>query len=147
MLVAKSALTHIGQLDGTLRAGVHEPIAALRVEFGSRDDFSKLLHVCRLDVYNIEALILDVEIPQIDAQIVTANESLAIAVDGDAIDVISMGIGIGAPRYCSHDSIMVGHSRELQLCGILKARARSSSPANTGWSQLIGEIVLSDDLE
>jgi hypothetical protein len=36
------------------------------VEFGSSDDLCKLFHVRRLDVHDIEALILDIQVPQVD---------------------------------------------------------------------------------
>ena len=67
VLIAECALTHVRQLDGTFRACVHKPITALRVELSSGDDFGQFLHVCRLDINNVEALVLDIEVPQIDA--------------------------------------------------------------------------------
>lgn len=63
MLVAQGALSHVSQLDCALRAGIHEPVAAQGVKFCSCDDLSKFLHVSRLDIDNIKALVLDVEIP------------------------------------------------------------------------------------
>ena len=63
VLIAQSILSHIGQLYGTLRARIHEPVAALRMKFSSGNDFSQLLHVCWLYVDNVEALILNVEVP------------------------------------------------------------------------------------
>lgn len=81
MLVAKSTLSHICKLDCALRTCVHEPITALRVEFCSRDDFGQLFHVCRLDVHDVEALILDVEVPEVDSEIIAADKCLTIAVD------------------------------------------------------------------
>ena len=147
MLIAKCALSHVRQLNGSLGACIHEPIAALGMEFGGRDDFGQFFHVCRLDVHNVETLILDVEIPQVNAQVVTANEGLAITVDRYAVDVISVSISIGSPRDRSHDSIVVGHPGKLQLRGVLEATARSSSSARARRGQFIGEIVLSHHLE
>lgn len=111
MLVTQRTLSHIGQLDGSLGTGVHEPITAVRMKLGSGNNFSEFLHVCRLDIDDVEALVLDIEIPEVDAKIVTADECLAIAVDRNAIDVISVGIGISTTRNRSHDGIVMGHSR------------------------------------
>lgn len=72
MLVTQSPLAHIRQLDRSLRACVHEPVAAGGVEFGGRDDFRQLLHVCGLDIDNVKTLVLDVQIPQVDPEIVAA---------------------------------------------------------------------------
>lgn len=111
MRVTQRAFTHVSKLDGALAAGIHEPVATLRVEFGSGDDLGQLLHVGRLDVDDIEALVLNVKVPQIDPQVITGNERLSITVYGNAVDVISMSIGIGASRDSGHNSIMVCHAR------------------------------------
>ncbi len=66
MLIAKCALTHIGQFDGAFGTGVHKPIATYRMELCSRDDFREFLHVGRFDVNNVETLVLDIEIPQVN---------------------------------------------------------------------------------
>lgn len=81
MLVAESALSHICELDSAFRTCIHEPIAALGVKFGSCDDFGQLFHIRGLDVDNVEALILDVEVPEVDPKVITADKCLAIAVD------------------------------------------------------------------
>lgn len=115
MLIAKGTFTHIGQFDGSLGAGIHEPVATLWMEFGSSNDFGQFLHVCRFYVNDIEGLILNVEIPEIDPEIVTADKSFTVAVDRDTIDVISMSICVGSSRNRGDDGIMMGHSRELEL--------------------------------
>lgn len=114
MLVAKSALPHIRKLDGALGAGVHEPVTADRVELGCRDDFGQLLHVCRLDIHDIETLVLDVEVPQVDSEIVTADKGLAIAVHRDAIYMVGVGICVGSPRDSSDDGVMVCQAWQLE---------------------------------
>jgi len=63
MLIAESTFSHVCELDGAFATGVHEPIAALRVKFCGSDDLCKLLHVSRLDIHNVEALVLNVEVP------------------------------------------------------------------------------------
>ena len=114
MLITQRTLSHIRQLDGPLAARIHEPVAALWVELRRRDHLRQLLHVGGLDVDDVEALILDVEIPQVDPEIITADERLPVAVDRDAVDVIGVGVGIGPTRHGGDDGIMVGQSRELQ---------------------------------
>ena len=63
VLITKRTLTHICQLNRAFGACVHKPVAALRVEFGSGDDLRKLFHIRRLDIDNVEALILNVQVP------------------------------------------------------------------------------------
>ena len=65
MLIAQGTFPHVCELYCSLGARIHEPITALRVELCSSDDLRQFLHVCRLDVNYVEALILYVEIPQI----------------------------------------------------------------------------------
>ena len=83
------------------------------MEFCSCDDLGQLLHVCGLDVDNVEALILDVEIPQIDPKIITADKGFAIAVDRDAVDVVGVRIRISPTRNGGDDRIMMGHTGKL----------------------------------
>jgi len=80
MLIAKGTLPHIGQLDGSLGTSIHKPVAANGMELGCRDDLSELFHVRRLDVDYVEALVLDIEVPEVDPQVVTADECFAIAI-------------------------------------------------------------------
>lgn len=81
MLIAQRAFSHVGELDSTLRAGVHEPVAALRVELGRSDDLCQLLHIGRFDINDVEALILDIQVPKIYSQVIAADECFSIAVD------------------------------------------------------------------
>lgn len=67
MLITQSTLAHVGKLNCALGAGVHEPVAAERVEFGGGDDLCEFLHVCGLDVDNVETLVLNVEVPKVDS--------------------------------------------------------------------------------
>jgi hypothetical protein len=113
MLVAQGTLTHVGQLDGALGTRIHEPIAANGMELSRCDDLCELLHVGWLDVDNIEALVLDVEIPQIDAQIIAADECLPIAVDRYAVDMVGVCIRIRLSGYCRNDSVVMCEPWEL----------------------------------
>jgi len=84
------------------------------MEFRSRYHFCQLFHVCRFDVNDIEALVLNVQIPKVDAKIVAANKRLSIAVDRDAVDVVCVSIGVGPSWNSGHDSVMVCHAWQLQ---------------------------------
>jgi hypothetical protein len=70
MLIAQRSLPHICQLDCAFTRRIHEPVASGGMEFCSSDDLSQLFHVRRLDVDDVEALILDVEVPQVYSQVV-----------------------------------------------------------------------------
>ncbi len=135
MLVAQRAFAHIGELDRSLGAGIHEPVATLGVELSGRDHFCQLLHVGGLYVDNVEALVLDVEVPEIYAQIVTADEGLAVAVYRNAVDVVGMGIGICPPRHGGDDCIVVGQPGKLQVVGVseLRSRGRPGSSSSAGY--------------
>jgi hypothetical protein len=80
MLITQSALSHVCKLDCAFRACVHEPIAALWMELSSRDHLCQLLHICWFDVNNVEALVLDIQVPQVYPQIIAANEGFAVTV-------------------------------------------------------------------
>jgi hypothetical protein len=151
MLIAKSALAHIRQLDSSLGAGVHEPVTADRVELGSCDDLGKFLHVGRLDIHNVEALVLDVEVPQVDSEIITADEGLAITVHGDAIDMIRVGVRIRSPWDGGNNSVVVCQTRHLKSSSILEGSPRRPRKATTthgtSWSHLIRQVVLCHHFE
>lgn len=84
------------------------------MKLGSRDDFSELFHIRWLDVDNVETLILDVEVPQIDAEVVTTYERLPIAIDGYAVYVVGMSICVISARNSGDDGIVVSQSGELE---------------------------------
>lgn len=151
MLVAKGTLAHISQLDSAFGTRVHEPIAARGVEFGSRDDFGELFHVRGLDIHNVETLVLNVEVPQVDAEIITADKRLSIAVNGYAVDVVGMGVGVGLPGYSCHDGIMMGETRQLQITGTLDSTRqrsrRSTSARDAARGRLARQVVFCDDFQ
>lgn len=62
------------------------------MEFGRGNHLGQLFHVSWLDVNDVEALVLYVEVPKIDPQIVTADKSLSVAVDRDTVNVVSVCI-------------------------------------------------------
>lgn len=81
VLVAQSTFSHIRQLDGALGTSIHEPVAANRVKLRRGYNLCKLLHVGGLDINDVKTLVLDVQVPKVDSQIITTDERLAIAVD------------------------------------------------------------------
>ena len=150
VLVTQRPLSHVGKLDGTLGTGIHEPIAAGGMEFGGRDHFRQLLHVRRLDIDDVEALILNIKVPQVHAQIVATDECFPVAVDGDTVDVIGVCISVRPPGNGGHDGIMVCHPRKLQQGRILErltGRAGCPSATNAGGRQLAREVVFRNDLQ
>ena len=151
MLIAESTLSHIRKLNGPLGAGIHEPVAHDRMELGCRDDLRQLLHVRRLDVDNIKALVLDIQVPQINPQIVTANKRLPVGVYRYAVDVIGMGVGVGSTRNGGDNGIMMRHAGELQRGGILEREARwsrrTTSACDIRGCQVAAQVILRNHLE
>lgn len=149
VLVAQCALPHVGKLDRALGAGVHEQVTRLGMEFGRGDDLRQLFHVCWLDVHDVEALVLNVQVPQVDSKIIRADEGLPIAVHRYAVDVVCMRIGIGLARYRGDDGVVKRESRKLEVMGSVEARAlhRTASAWDAGWRQLLRQVVLGHNLK
>jgi len=80
------------------------------MELSGGDNFGELFHVCWLNINNVEALVLDVEIPQVDPQVVTADKRFTIAVDRYAVDVIGVRICVGLPGYGCNYGIVVSEA-------------------------------------
>lgn len=120
MLITQCPLPHISKLNRSFGAGVHKPVATGRVEFGGRDNLCKLLHVRGFDINDIKALVLNVEIPQIDSEVITADEGLPVAVHRNTVYMVRMSIGVRPSRHSCDNRIMVRHSWKLQHGGILK---------------------------
>ena len=120
VFITQCSLAHVGQLDGALGASVHKPVAAGGVEFGGGDDFGEFLHICGFDVDNVKALILNIKVPKVDTKIIAAYEGFSVTVNGDAVDMVCMGVGICPSGHSSHDGIMVCHAGELQQRRVLE---------------------------
>lgn len=114
VLITQCPLAHVRQLDGSLRASIHKPVTTGRVEFGRGDNFGEFFHVGRFDIDNVETLVLDVKVPEVDSEIIAAYEGLSVTVDGDAVDVVCMGVCICPPRYGCDNGVMVCHPGKLQ---------------------------------
>lgn len=89
-MIAERGLTHVTELDNSFAGTEHEEITLLWVTLGSSDDLGQFFHVGRLDIDNIEAVISCLEIPEIDAKIISGDKSLGITVQRDGVDVIGM---------------------------------------------------------
>lgn len=84
------------------------------MEFGSSNHLRKLFHVGWLDVYNVEALVGNFQVPQIDAEIICRQIRFLIRVDRDAIDVVGMRVGKDSSWRRFHHQIHwfdAGHSQ------------------------------------
>lgn len=122
------------------------------MELSCGDDLRQLLHVCRFDIHDVEALVLDIEVPEIDSQVVTADESLPIAVDRYAVDVVGVGIGVGSTRHCRNNSVVVRQAGELQIGCILELGSRgrtwrAATAGDVGGCDILGEVVLCNHLK
>ncbi len=71
----------------------------------------QVLHVGRLDVHHIEALIGVIQMPQVDTQIITGDEGFLVTAYGDGIYVVRVRISKHAPTSCLHDLL---HTSDLQ---------------------------------
>jgi hypothetical protein len=87
------------------------------VKFSCRYDLGQLFHVRRLDVNDVEALVLNVEIPQVDPKIIAADKGLTIAVDRDAVDVVGMRIGVSLSGNSGDHGVVVSQPGELKVRG------------------------------
>ena len=121
------------------------------MELSGRDDLGQLLHVCGLDVNDIEALVLNVEVPQVDPEVVAADEGFPVAVHRDAVDMVRMRVSIRLSWHRSDDGVMVGEARQLQVGGFSEMDVRVSDGATADDAstrrQLMRQVVLRDDLE
>jgi hypothetical protein len=141
VFITQGPLPHIRKLDCALGTGVHEPVTADGVEFGRGDDLSEFFHISRLDIHDVEALILDVQIPQVHTEIVTADKGFTIAVNGDAIYMIGVCVGVCSPRDSGNHSVVVCQAGQFESRGVLEGDARSTRHASASdrvcWCELI----------
>lgn len=118
------------------------------MELSGSDDFGEFFHVRRLDVDDVEALILDVKVPEIDAEVVAADEGLSVAIDGDAVDVVGVGVGVRSPRDSGDNSVVVCKAGQLQRRCVPKREVRvwswrpSTAAKGSSRGEIVGQIVL-----
>lgn len=62
-----------------------------------------------------ETLFADALVPQVDAQIIGAQECLIVRVDADGVDVVCMGICIDFPGDSGNDGVVIIHTRQHHL--------------------------------
>lgn len=58
-----------------------------------------------------EALITNIKIPEVDSEVVTRDERLAVRVDRDRVDVIGMGVLVDLSWNGGNDSVLHVHAR------------------------------------
>ena len=107
------------------------------MEFRSGDDLCEFLHIRRLDIDYIEALILDVEVPQIYPEVIATDKCLSITVDRNAVDVVCMRVRVRSTRDSCRDGIVMGKPGEFESCSILERDVgiwpgRSSAQSTSG---------------
>lgn len=103
------------------------------MEFCCGNDFCQFFHVDRFDVDNIcwgteyqklpqndgnkrtETLVTDVEVPEVDAEIIGRDVRFTVGVDGDGVDVISMGVGIDLAGDGGNDLVLCLHPRKAEV--------------------------------
>jgi hypothetical protein len=122
------------------------------MEFGSCDYFSEFLHVSGLDVNNVEALVLNVEVPKVDSQIIAADKGFPVTVHRDAVNVIGVRVGVCSAWHGGNDRVVVCESRQFQVGSVLELMSRqrfrsATTASNTPRCDIVGEIVLRYDLE
>lgn len=93
MSVAQGRRTHVAQPNRALAAAVYEQIALDGMELGRRYDLRQLLHVRWLDVDDVEALIGDLQVPEIYSEIVGGEIRFLVRVHRNRVYVISVCVG------------------------------------------------------
>lgn len=100
MPVTECRHPHVTQTDEALARAVHEIVAIRWMELRGSDDLRQLLHIGRLYVHNVEALIRYIQVPQVDAQVIRRQVRFRVRIDRDRIDVIRVRVGVDAARGC-----------------------------------------------
>lgn len=141
MFVTQSPLPHIRELDGTLGAGIHKPVTADWMELGRGNDFGELFHIRGLDIHNVEALVLNIEVPQVHTEIITADKGFTITVHGDTIYMVRMRVGVCSPRDSGDHGVMVCQTRQLESSRVLKGDSgragHAPAPDRVCWCEFI----------
>lgn len=77
-----------------------------------------------LDVNDLEALVVNIQIPEIDSKIITTDEKLSIAIDGDTVEIIRVSVDITLPGSCCRHNFVVYETRDFELCSCLEMHIR-----------------------
>lgn len=85
------------------------------MELSSCNDLCELLHVGWFDIHNVKALVLDIKVPEVYSQVITADEGLPITVDRNAIDMVGMRVGVGSSRNSGYNGIMMCESWKFEI--------------------------------
>mmetsp|Transcript_4104 Transcript_4104/g.14695 ORF Transcript_4104/g.14695 Transcript_4104/m.14695 type:complete len:419 (+) Transcript_4104:662-1918(+) len=111
VLVTERLGTHVHQADGALAAAVREEVAVVRVELRARDHLGQFLHVGWLDVHDVEAA-LGGQVPQVYSEIIRREVRLVVAVHGDGVDIVGVGVGVDAPAARGKLAVRADEPRE-----------------------------------
>lgn len=61
-----------------------------------------------------EALVADVQVPEVDAQVIRRDVGLPIRVDRDRVDMVGMGVGVYFAGNGGNNSVVMCELRQLQ---------------------------------
>ena len=112
--VAHGVLAQICQTNRPLTRRVRQIVAIFRMKFGARDDFAQVFHVGRLYVHNVETLLIALEMPHVDSQIIRTDEGFPVAVHAQRVDVIRVRVGVRAPIARREDALSPNDGWNLQ---------------------------------
>jgi hypothetical protein len=87
-VVANAAFSEITHFDEALGGGENEEIVMARVELGGCDHLVELLEVVRLQVDDVEGDLCVFQVPEVDSEVVTGYEVLAVAGHGNGVDMV-----------------------------------------------------------
>jgi hypothetical protein len=62
-----------------------------------------------------EALVADVQVPQINAQVISRDVSLLVGVDRNRVYVVRVGVRVDFAGDGGDDAVLVGHAREAEV--------------------------------
>ncbi len=105
MPVAESSHSHVTKADEAFARAIDKVVAVCRVKLGGSNNFRQFLHVGRLDVDYIEALISYVQMPEVDAQVISRKVCLGVRVNRDRIYVIRVRVGVDPTRGRLHHKL------------------------------------------
>mmetsp|Transcript_50687 Transcript_50687/g.162253 ORF Transcript_50687/g.162253 Transcript_50687/m.162253 type:complete len:260 (+) Transcript_50687:121-900(+) len=92
MAVAQRRVAHVGQADAPLAAAIRKQAAVARMEVCRGDHLCEVLHIGRLNVHNVEALVADLQVPEVHPQVVRGDVRLVVAVHCDRVDVVDVRV-------------------------------------------------------
>jgi hypothetical protein len=65
-----------------------------------------------------KALVAGIEVPEVNAEVISRYVSLLIRIDGDGMDVVGMGVGVNLSGDGSDDVVLLYHPRKLEMASV-----------------------------